>query len=543
MESSYFYDDELYGRTLWKYLVEHKEHSGDLERRRSLILGVNPFTGEQVTLARDLLHRGHMHITGGTGAGKTSATITPLIMQLIRGYRDANGQPAPPSPVIIFDLKGDRALYHAVRHCAEQHGRTFRYLSIRSSDDYYFFDPFQMFRWSHLEPVELADKFLRGLMLDYGITYGPSYYTSQNLAVLTAAMELFLARGKYTLTRLARIVNKVARQRSNFDARHVDKCLTLLAQYPQVDVTQHATPPARQIDLLEAVENGEVILFHLYMQDRAPSARPLAGLALYTLEEAVKSRAARGRPEQHTYVVIDEFHYIAGHALGELVSTVRDWDLHLMLSNQSSGQLKAYDPDLAEIIRKSTVVEQYFTPGRDREEIEHLQQASGIALEYLVSWVETAQGWRQGLTPRWTSGLSLEQVYASSDEHLASLVIINDGVVRPPPERVQPVQGLYPIPKGLWDDYRSPLPPRPVPPAADRERTTARPSKPTRTRTDKPPKSAPRPSSDVEEAAEQSADPWQDRMRAVWQRLEAAERADQDGAKSRQRDLFPEADP
>lgn len=520
-DATYFGED-LYGRTLWQRLVEHKERSASLERRQSLILGVRADTGEEIALQRELLHSGHMHITGGTGAGKTSATITPLLLQLIRGYRDADGQPAPPSPIVVFDLKGDRALFHAVRHACQLHHRVFRFLSIRSSDDYYFFDPFQMFRWSELEPIELADKFLRGLMLDYGITYGPSYFTSQNLGVLTEALEIFLANGRRTLARLARIVSKVARAKKNFDARHVDKCISLLAQYPQVDITQHAAPPARQIDMFRAVDEGEVILFHLNMQDRAPSARPLAGLAIYTLEEAVKARAAQNRPEQHTYVVIDEFHYIAGQALGELVSTVRDWGLHLVLANQATGQLKAYDPYLAEVIRKSTVVEQYFTPGRDTAEIEHLQQASGLKLEYLEGWSESQRGWFRRLNPQKTEALSLDTIYANSDEQLASLVILHDGVVRAPAERVQPVQGLYPIPKAQWQAYRAPLPsrPRPTPPpsaeAPPRESRTNSRAKTTATAPQSPAAQGasgePRPDS-----------PWQGRMRACWERLERDE--------------------
>lgn len=476
-DAATYFGADLYGRTLRQQLVEHKERSESLARRQSLILGLRADTGEEVALARELLHSGHMHITGGTGAGKTSATITPLLLQLIRGYREDDGRPATPSPIAVFDLKGDRALFHAVRHACQLAGRTFRFLSIRSGDEYCFFDPFQMFRWSGLEPRELADKFLRGLMLDYGITYGPSYYTSQNLGVLTEAMEKFLASGQRTLARLAQIVSKVARAKKNFDARHVDKCISLLAQYPQVDITQHQHPPDEQIDFFRAVDEGEVILFHLNMQDRAPSARPLAGLALYTLEEAVKARAARNLPEQHTYVVIDEFHYVAGHSLGELISTVRDWGLHLVLANQATGQLKAYDPDLAEVIRKSTVIEQYFTPGRDAAEIEHLQQASGLEFEYLEAWSESQRGWFRRLNPHQTESLSLETIYAHSDEQLASLVIVHDGVVRPPAERVQQVHGLYPIPKAQWQAYRAPLPsrPRPAPPPPAAARTQAEP--------------------------------------------------------------------
>jgi hypothetical protein len=513
-----FFDDELYGRTLWKYLIEHKERSLSESRRSDLLLGLNPLTGEQVSIPRRILNNGHMHITGGTGAGKTSATIMPLVFQILRGYTLGDGHTAPPSPVVIFDLKGDRALFHAVRHAAEQSGRTFRYLSIRSTDDYDFFDPFQMFDWSHLSPMELADKFLRGLMLDYGITYGPSFYTTENLATLTEGMTEFFDRGQRTLSRLAAILKKITGPRQNLDGRHAAKSIRLLAQYPQVDITKHRTPPTRQIDLLRAISEAEVVLFHLHMQDRAASARPLVGLALYTLEEAVKTRAARNLETCDTYVVIDEFYYIGGHAFGELISIARDWGLHFILANQASGQLKTYDPNLSEVIRKNTVVEQYYTPGRDREELEHLQRVTGLKLEYLESWANTTDGWFQRLNSHLVQGLSLDEIYASSDQDLASLVFIHDGVPRAALDRVRPVQSLYPIPKALWDDFRRPLPPARVPDKPVQEPI----SRPVRREPTKKPTAGRQPPKNTVRS-EPSGGRLQARLQACWQQIEAEE--------------------
>jgi hypothetical protein len=72
-----------------------------------------------------------MHVRGMTGSGKTSATLLPLGLQVLRGYKDKRGQPAPPSPLVIIDLKGDAAFFHAIWEAACQAGRKFRYFSTR----------------------------------------------------------------------------------------------------------------------------------------------------------------------------------------------------------------------------------------------------------------------------------------------------------------------------------------------------------------------------------------------------------------------------
>ena len=50
---------------------------------------------------------------------------------MLRGYNDKRGQPAPPSPLVIIDLKGDAAFFHAIWEAACQAGRKFRYFSTR----------------------------------------------------------------------------------------------------------------------------------------------------------------------------------------------------------------------------------------------------------------------------------------------------------------------------------------------------------------------------------------------------------------------------
>ena len=145
----------------WRGFVDRQQQADDPEVRASFFLGLQQPNKLPLFLPRSLLADGHMHVRGMTGSGKTSATLLPVALQVLRGYNDERGQPASPSPLVIIDLKGDAALFHAIWEAACQAGRKFRYFSVQSGDDYHFFDPLQIFQDGHLEPIQLATTFVR----------------------------------------------------------------------------------------------------------------------------------------------------------------------------------------------------------------------------------------------------------------------------------------------------------------------------------------------------------------------------------------------
>src|SRR5688572_26687834 len=85
--------------TLWERIVHRKEESPDLETRRSIFLGTDTDTGVPVCVPRATLDSSHFHVLGMTRAGKTAATLMPIIFQILRGYRDEAGKAAPKCPV------------------------------------------------------------------------------------------------------------------------------------------------------------------------------------------------------------------------------------------------------------------------------------------------------------------------------------------------------------------------------------------------------------------------------------------------------------
>jgi hypothetical protein len=450
--------------TTWERIIQRKADVDDIETRRSIFLGLDMDSGAPVCIPRDTLNSSHYHVRGMTRSGKTATALMPLVFQVLRGYRDASGKPAPKSPVVILDLKGDQAFFNAVRNAALSAGQRFRYFSTRLGDDYHFFDPFQMFKMGHMLPIQLATTFVRAFSLDYGLIYGGLYFTQQNLIVLVHAVEELLSRpGTPTIEDLARILHRLGKSAQNSDARHIEACLGLLARYPQVNATKNQVPPNQRIDMLQVLEDCEVVYFFLEMEDQAPALRQVASLALYTLEQAAKFRYRQSAPQRHTYVLIDEFYHIAGKSFGELLSTVADWGLHIVLANQSRKQLENHDPALPEVVQANTGVEQALTFQADDEM--DFRKASGEIRDRLKSHSYATRDESMSVSDFVTSCLTDHDLKRVNDTKLASLVIMNDGKPHREGKRVLKVQGLYPISEATYQRYRrTPLPQLPMQP-------------------------------------------------------------------------------
>jgi hypothetical protein len=448
--------------TPWERIVQNKAESRDLSDRSSIFVGLDMDSQLPVCIPRHTLETSHYHVRGMSGSGKTAAALTPLALQILRGYKLPDGQQAPKCPVVILDLKGDQAFFNTVWEASLRAGQKFRYFSTRKGDDYHFFDPFQMLRLGHLLPIQLATEFVRAFSLDYGLIYGGLYFTHQNLDILRQAIEEMLSRpnAKLTIDVLARILVRLGKTAKNSDARHIEACLNLLAAYPPVNIARNQAPAHQVIDMRQALDDCEVLYFFMQMEGEAPSLRQVASLALYSLVEAAKHRYHQGLPRRDTYVIIDEFYHIAGKSFGELLSTVRAWGLHMVLANQNLEQLKTHDPSLPDIVSANIGVEQAFTWPPDEEE--YFQKAAGETSEYLHSYNYSTRSEGYSLSEHKTSFLSDRDLKNVNDTLLASLMLIRDGKPSEPGKRVLKVQALYPLSFERYSHFENtPFPQRP----------------------------------------------------------------------------------
>lgn len=447
-------------KTKWQHYVGHKDASSLAEQRASLFFGLDFTTHARIDVPLSALDRGHCHIEGRIGAGKTAGSLISIIRQGIHGYRDQNGRWSRKSPVIVFDFKGDQALFHATRVAAENDGRQFRFFSTRTGDGCHFFNPFQIVGLRRLEPVQIAATFVRAMGLDYGLTYGGQYFSDNNVVLLNDALTLLQeAGGELTLGRLIEVLEPLGRNKASADARHILLSLRKLAEYPQINLGKLSRVPAAQIDMFRALEQGEVIYIFMEMDSDAPALRQIAGLLLDALAHSAKSLRRSGKEVPFTYVVADEFYHIANKSFGELLAMSRDWGLHFFLANQTRRQLESHDPALPEVVRTNMSVRQAYTVD-GKEARDEWKQLSGEKIDFGRSQLINALGELSNAFAEFrTWELSERLLNAITDTQLASLLYVDTGKPSSQGQRVKCVQGLYPTFNWEHEMYRhAPLP-------------------------------------------------------------------------------------
>jgi len=448
------------GKTLWQRFVDRKASSSLLIQRASLFLGLNPLTGTACSLLLDVLLSGHTHISGTTNAGKTMTALLSLYLQLILGYRLDSGAWSKKAPIVILDLKGDEALFHATKRAAELDGRSFKFVATSPQAGYYFFDPFQCFGYEHISEIDQAADTIRSLGLDAGIIYAGKYFTDQNIVLLMEALaEMRRRGGPMTLSHLSDILANLANQPGKKDAGHIRLCIKMLAEYPQLNEELHRTKPTPRIDFMESIAAGDVLYFFLPCIQGGSAMRQIAAIALQTVVQAVQGLRRKRVATGPVHVLIDEFHHIASTAFGDLLSTARHWDVHFVLANQDIAQLRAHDRDLPPIVRTNTNVKQFFS-AQDRDDIRYLQEESGQVLKFGTSYnIGGPYGITKNLTEKLDWALDLNAIHAMNDTHNLSFMVINDGVPHEVGKRVQPIHTLYPLSRLEYEWFKAtPLP-------------------------------------------------------------------------------------
>lgn len=339
----------------------------------AILLGLNRATGEPVHVSRELLGSGHLHIRGRTGAGKTSRALLPLILQLIASDPRTGGTP---EPIVVIDLGGDRALFHSIASAARHADRVFRFFSLDPDDAWHYFDPFQAASYRSERVIEMAEMLIEAFGLDNGPIYGGQYFTAQNLrALLHVATQLVKQKadlGEITIDDISKYLARNDRQIA--DAEQIRATFEFLKQYRQLKPLA-TTPQDQVIDLHRAIQHGEVIYFFLPSMGKSVTVRPVAGLALFSLQQIAMRRPNQGLPMRRTWVLIDEFQSLAGRSFENFLAQCRKFGLSLVLCHQTLSQLRNRDTALDDVVAKNTAVKLFFTV-EGVDEVEELQAMS-----------------------------------------------------------------------------------------------------------------------------------------------------------------------
>jgi hypothetical protein len=511
---TYLARENFGARTQWRQLVDRKDGSNDEAERNSIFLGLYAQHAQPVLIDRATL-RAHMHVKGATGSGKTSSSLVPLSIQLMQPYGDTtwSRERLRRDPLLVIDLGGDHALFHAVRDEANRAGRKFRFFSVHKHHASDYFDPLQMLLCDELRDTTLASFFTSAFNLDYGLRYGAQYFTEQNLySMLHALRELRDERGRApTLAELHDFLRRNLRRYDYRNAEQILMCVDFLLDYETLNAPQHDQQAPNHIYMPRVLEDNEVVYFYLPALGEAVFVRQIAGLALYSLLTAAMQRRNNDandgrRTSEHrrqAWVILDEFHELTGTSFEKVLVESRKYGLGLILANQSNAQLRHQDTDLSAIVLQGTSVQQYFTV--DEDDMRTLQRLSG---EADVLRQSISEGRFTSVSTSWAREplLDTNVILEANGKRGDCLLRLLDGQGAAP---FRQVQTLYPFSLAEYlDAHDKPLPRKP---------------KEEPTRPAAAPQSAPEPDLSVN-------DQFQARARELWTRYQGERASNQSPA-------------
>jgi plasmid stabilization system protein ParE len=348
-----------------------------------LLIGVRPSSEgpKPIFITREILNE-HVHILGGTGSSKTSLGIMPLLIQLIRNEDRSNGAPFP---IVIIDLKGDRALFHTARIEAENAGRDFLFFTLDQTKATYRFNPFVGIASSNFSANQKAEPLLDALGLNHGEGYGRLFFSRQHrarlLQVLRQNPKINSLKELYTVLRGNRKAPKLD-----------DELLTALEglfEYPQLFTSpkEELEQPEQIINFSRVLEKRQIVYFHLPSPSQSMSVRETAKLVLYNLFFASLRRQSEDLPDIQTYLFIDEFQRVVGEKLKLFFEQSRSYGIGMTLTSHNIDQLKTSEGDLWPVVLSNTRASLHFGSA-DPKEIELLSKASGEAFGSLTSNTE-----------------------------------------------------------------------------------------------------------------------------------------------------------
>lgn len=388
-------------RSLWAAGSERLQGSSNRLERRHLWMGLSREDDYPVLLDRELLEQ-HMHILGGTGSGKTSRGITPLLEQVVGSDCSA----------VVIDLKGDMALFEAARASAKRAGIRFKWFTSQSNRATFVFNPFMQKHMQRHSALEQAEIYTKAFGLEYGPGYGKSHFSRENRDLLLRCLERFDDVASFTwLDYEIESAPKsgkdslFADDKQRQDAGDLLAIIRALARIDALNVSPQGLPPRKDregrkindpldearredickhaIDMGDVLREPSVVYFHLPASIHSASNREIGKFALHSLLTA----AAEDEEHPQVYVFIDEFQEIVSDDLDIFFAQARSKGISLILANQSPSQLSRLGSHMLSSIQDNTFTHQVFAVN-DPQQRRVLIELSGEAMYELHSYSE-----------------------------------------------------------------------------------------------------------------------------------------------------------
>lgn len=421
------------------YLLRLSESRNEKERQL-LWLGATLWNDYPVVVDPELLWE-HAYLRGDTGSGKTALGMTPMVMQLLRQNQAA---------IVIIDLKGDSALFHAVKDEAEQQGRVFKWFTNELERSTFVFNPLAIARNEGVSLNQVGETLLEALSLSHGEGYGRGYFSRRARQWLTGMLR------KHPDTESFEQLYEYASRREGIrtpqDYQDVFELLSVLeslSYFPQLNMrpTKPGDPVMAErkesaldaaINLREAIREKHVLYFWLPAAAEAASVREIAKLVVYSLlQEHLRHEREEGYAAK-TVLLIDEFQRMASGGFRIILEQARSYGIAAVLANQTFQDLQTADADIRHTVASNTRLKQTFS-APDVEQQDQLIRGSGNEIMNRDWWLLGLGRLRWRPTSRPVSEvpdvttalgmprISRNQVITVSDDPFASLLTISRG--------------------------------------------------------------------------------------------------------------------
>ena len=285
--------------------------------------------------------------------------------------------------VVVMDLKGgDTALFETLRIESDRRDMRFRWHTMQRGESSYIFNPVNQQYLKGRSPQTKADFLTQALGLQYGVSYGPSFFSDANsdhlAEVITHAERQDDVRSFRELCKASEEVALQKPKRGKDDSSHVKMVLRRMAELESVNAVPgmgHSKEALENaIDCTQFFRSPQVCHFDLGSGDGSITSANLAQLALHSIFKSALHLRKQSRIQ--TYVVIDEFQRILSPSLKEIFQQARSLNISLIVAHQSLEDLKQSGLDLTTTVEANVQVQQYFSV-TTKSEIEDLSITSG----------------------------------------------------------------------------------------------------------------------------------------------------------------------
>ena len=383
------------------------QHSRNEAERRSIYVGRSYDFNHPVLIDAKLLME-HQHIVGPTGTGKTTRA---LITQSIQMITQNTG------PLVILDMKGDPAYFHAVKSAAKAAGRTFKWFTNKPNHSTYVFNPWRQKSLRSLSLPQLVGLISQSLNLRHGQDYGRAWfsmlaYIQARRAVQKTDPSKNQHQGKldrlipsdYPIQSFAELhdlvleVNDADSELAK--AKHLAYILECLADFEQLNlapgpgVKQSALDNA--IHMPDVIRNKEVVYFYLESGVDLTSVAELAQLAIYSLSIAAGDYLQEEGVSPCINTIWDEAQVLITQNIEPFLTQARSLGMGCILAHQHLNQLNPPGGvDLRETVLGNTAVKQVFA-ANDPWLMEYIQNTSGQAKYYDLGYEISSRSLNEG---------------------------------------------------------------------------------------------------------------------------------------------------